>query len=85
MGNLSALEEKVLKKIAEQHIITKLELKNFLMSNGFSDTEAADIKNIANSVTQSLVNRKYIRCINPIGSASFVVTNEGNKFSQNLK
>jgi len=70
---LSKNEEKVLRKIAEMVVITKNELKVFL-----NDSDSVDV------IVNGLIEKKLIAQINPIGSTSFVITQKGSKFLQDL-
>ena len=75
---LSANEKKILKKIAENHIITRSELKTFLQTNGGSSA-AID------SVTRNLLKDNLLSEVNPIGSTCYVITQKGNRFLDELK
>ena len=82
---LTPVEEKILKKLSEVHIITKSELKQYLKSNGFENVEYENLRSIIDSVTKNLIDKKLIMKINPIGTTSFVITKDGNVLAQNLK
>lgn len=72
--NLSSTEKKILKKIAQSHLITKVELKNFVKQNEGKDPSAVDI------AARALLDKKLINEINPIGSTCFIITQKGTRF-----
>ena len=82
---LTPIEEKILKKLSKIHIITKAELKQYLKHNGFGNVDYDNLRDIINSVTKNLVDKKLIMSINPIGTTSFVITKDGSVLAQNLK
>ncbi len=75
---LSPSEKRILKKVAENHIITRSELKTFLQSNGGS-ASAID------SVTRNLLKNNLLSEVNPIGSTCYVITQKGNRFLDEMK
>jgi len=70
---LSKNEEKVLRKVAEMALISKNELK--ILLNG---SDSVDV------IVNGLIEKKLIAQINPIGSTSFVITQKGSKFLQDI-
>lgn len=80
MANLTSAEEKVLKKIAEMNLVTRQELKKFLKDNGSSvDSNTVDV------ITRSLIDKKLVTAINPIGSTCYIITQNGNRLLQGMK
>ncbi len=75
---LSSIEKKILKKVAENQLITRPELKKYLQSNG-GGADAVDI------VTRNLVQRNLLAEINPIGSTCYVITQKGNRLLDEIK
>ncbi len=72
---LSPAEEKILKRIAERNIITKIELKEFLRANGGS----GNITSLVDMACSSLMGKNLIFTINPVGSTCYVITQRGAK------
>jgi len=71
---LSNIEAMALKKIAESKLITKIELKAFINSNGGKvSSESLD------TITKNLIQKNYITSICPVGSTCFVITQKGTK------
>jgi hypothetical protein len=62
-------ELKIMKKIAEQELITKIELKKFLQAGG-SDAGL-------DSITKSLLQKNYITTVNMVGSTCYIITKNG--------
>ncbi len=80
MANLTSAEEKALKKIAEMNLVTRQELKKFLKDNGSSvDSNTVDV------ITRSLIDKKLVTAINPIGSTCYIITQNGNRLLQGMK
>ena len=79
---LTPAEEKILKKIAEQSLITKIELKDFLRNNGGS---GKDSTSLLDTVSRSLMEKNLISMINPVGSTCFVITQRGSKMLKDLE
>ncbi len=75
--SLSKTEEKILKKIAEQNLITKAELKKFLRGDGIAESNLADV---VDTVTKKLADRQLISSMSPLGSTCFVITQRGSRF-----
>jgi hypothetical protein len=69
---LTTMEKKILKKVAENQLISRPELKRFLQSNGGGE-------NSIDSVTKGLVQKNLLSEINPIGSTCYVITQRGTK------
>lgn len=79
---LTPAEEKILKKIAEQSLITKIELKKFLSNNGGS---GRDMSGIVDNAARSLMEKNLISTINPVGSTCFVITQRGAKMLKDME
>jgi len=75
-------EEKVLRRIAEVSLATKAELKAFLKNNGMKSN---DVNVIVESATKSLLEKKLITSINPIGSTCYVITQKGMRVLEDLE
>jgi len=73
---ITKLEEKVLRKIGETKVTTKLELKKIFSNPGNTS--------IINSATKSLIEKNLITEINPIGSTCFIITRKGNELLKDL-
>ena len=80
MAKLTSTEEKVLKKIAEMNLVTRQELKKFLKDNGSSENG-----NTVDVITRSLIDKKLVTAINPIGSTCYIITQNGNRLLQGMK
>ena len=75
---LTAIEKKILKKVAEHQLITRPELKRFLQSNG-------GVENAVDSVTKNLTQKNLLSEINPIGSTCYVITQKGSRMIDDIK
>lgn len=82
MASLNQIEKKVLKKIGENHLMTKIELKNFLKPGGGSDRDAS---NLVDTVTRSLIDKKLLTSINPVGSTCYLITQTGNRLLDDME
>jgi len=69
---LTPAEEKVLKKLSKQQLVTRTELIDFMRTNGSSNPNS-----VADIVARSLAEKKYISAINPVGSVCYVITQKG--------
>ena len=76
--NLTDVEEKLLRKIAKSELITKNELRDFLKENGNSTA-------LVDSATKSLLEKSLISTIAPLGSTCFIITQQGNKFLNDIE
>lgn len=85
MGNLSKIEHRILKKIAESQLITKIELKNFLQNNGASDKSSRDLTQVVESATKSLIEKRCLTAISPVGSTCYIITQKGARLLQDLE
>lgn len=74
--NITKIEEKILRKIGETKVTTKLELKKILSNpeNG----------SIIDSATENLIEKNLVTAINPIGSTCFIITRKGNRLLRDL-
>ena len=79
---LTPVEERVLKKINEQSLITKSELKKFLSNNGGS---GKDMGGLVDNAARSLMEKNLISTINPVGSTCFVITQRGAKLLKDME
>ncbi len=70
---LSPAEDKILRKLSKQQLVSRLELVELFKSNGY----AGDPRSLVDVVTNGLVEKKYISSINPVGSICFVITQKG--------
>lgn len=75
---LSAIEKKILKKVSENQLITRPELKKFLQTNGGGE-------NAVDTVTRNLVQKNFLVEINPIGSTCYVITQKGSRMLDDIK
>ncbi len=78
---LSPAEERILKKIGENNLITKIELKDFLRNNGGA---GKDITAILETACRGLTDKNLISTINPVGSTCFVITQRGSKLLKDI-
>lgn len=85
MGNMTKLEEKILKKVAEAQLITKMELRTFLKNNGASEKEGRDLTRVVDSATKGLIDKKYLTAISPVGSTCYIITQRGAKLLQDIE
>ena len=74
--NITKIEEKILKKIGETKVTTKIELKSI-----FSNPENTTI---IDSATKGLIEKELIASINPLGSTCFIITRKGNQLLKDL-
>ena len=74
--DLTKTEEKVLRRIEETRVTTKLELKEILGKSGGLD--------IVEAITKSLSEKNLITTINPLGSTCFIITRKGNQVLKDL-
>lgn len=79
---LNNMEKNVLKKIAENQLITKPELRKFLETNGSS---GRDLSSVVDSVTKRLTEQKYISSLSPVGSTCYIITQKGTQFLKDLE
>lgn len=73
---LNPNELKIMRKIAEQELITKIELKKFLQANG-SDAGL-------DSITKNLLQKNYITTVNMVGSTCYIITKNGSQLIKEL-
>ena len=78
--NLTDVEEKLLKKIVKAELITKNELREYLKNNGNSGSSV-----LVDSATKSLLDKSLISTIAPLGSTCFIITQQGNKFLNDME
>lgn len=69
-------ELKIIKKIAEHELITKIELKKFMQSCG-SDSSL-------DSITKSLVQKDLITTVNMVGSTCYIITKKGSQIVKDI-
>ena len=69
-------ELKIMKKIAEHELITKIELKKFLQAGG-SDAGL-------DSITKSLLQKNYITTVNMVGSTCYIITKNGAQLMKEI-
>jgi predicted transcriptional regulator len=74
--NITKIEEKILKKIGETKVTTKIELKSI-----FSNPENTTI---IDSATKGLIEKELIASINPLGSTCFIITRKGNQLLKDM-
>ena len=75
---LTTIEKKILKKVAENQLVSRPELKKFLQSNGGGE-------NAIDAVTKNLVGKNLLVEINPIGSTCYVITQKGTRMLDEIK
>lgn len=75
---LSAIEKKILRKVSDNQLITRPDLKKFLQNNGGGE-------NAVDTVTKNLVQKNLLAEINPIGSTCYVITQKGSRLLDELK
>ena len=85
MANLSKIEEKILKKVAESQLITKMELKTFLKSNGASEKEGKDLTQVVDSATKGLIEKQFLTAISPVGSTCYIITQKGTRILHDME
>ena len=81
MASLNQIEKKVLKKIAENQLMTKIEIRNFLKGGGYSDR---DVSNLVETVTRSLIDKKLLSAISPVGSTCYLITQSGARLLDDM-
>ena len=82
MVALNQSERNVLKKIAESHLLTKIELKKYLESNGSS---GKDLTPVADAITRRLMEQKLVTAISPVGSTCYIITQRGTQMLRELE
>jgi len=75
MANISKLEMKILKKVAESQLITKAELRNFLKDG----PDARDLGQVVDSATKGLIDKRLLTAISPVGSTCYIITQQGTR------
>ncbi len=75
---LTSIERKILKKVAEDQLISRPDLKRFLQSNGGGE-------NAIDTVARNLVEKNLLAEINPIGSTCYVITQKGTRMLDDIK
>ncbi len=85
MANMSKLEEKILKKVAESQLITKMELKNFLQNNGAPGKEGRDLTQVVDSAAKSLIEKNLVTAISPVGSTCYIITQRGARLLSEME
>ena len=73
--SLNSIEREILEKIAQNQLITKMELIKFLKN----EKKVANAKGILDSAIKSLSSNGFINIINPIGATCLVITQDGSK------
>ncbi|MBS3054139.1 MAG: hypothetical protein J4431_01230 [Candidatus Aenigmarchaeota archaeon] len=74
---LTPAEEKLLKKIGDAQLITKAELKEFIVSN--NGVTPRDASSLLDTATRSLMEKDLVSVINPIGSTCYIITKDGSR------
>ena len=74
--NITRLEEKILRKIGEVRVTTKLELKK--------DFNIQGSPVVIETATKGLIEKDLIKEINPIGSTCFIITKKGSELLTSL-
>ncbi len=74
---LTTIEKKILKKVAEDQLISRPELKKFLHSNGGGE-------NAIDTVARNLVEKNLLAEIHPIGSTCYVITQKGTRMLDDI-
>jgi len=73
--SLNSIEREILEKIAQNQLITKMELIKFLKN----EKKVANAKGVLDSAIKSLSSNGFINIINPIGATCLVITQDGSK------
>ncbi|MHA1873830.1 MAG: hypothetical protein ACTSVB_06930 [Candidatus Heimdallarchaeaceae archaeon] len=76
---LNNIEEQILKKIYESHLVNKNEIISFLNNNGHDVGEEVVITAVKNLEEKSL-----IKTVNPLSSTCYVITKKGIDFIRGL-
>jgi hypothetical protein len=79
---LNQMEKSILKKIAENHLITKPELRKYLETNGSANR---DVSSVVDGVTRRLMEQRLISAINPVGSTCYIITQRGAQFLKEME
>jgi hypothetical protein len=85
MATLSKMEQKILKKVSDSQLITKMELKNFLQNDGLSGREAKDVSQIVDSTAKGLIDKKLLTAISPVGSTCYIITQKGARLLSDME
>jgi DNA-binding PadR family transcriptional regulator len=81
MAVLSKTEKDVLKKLSENQLMTKIEIRKFLEDNGSSK----DASSVVDSVTKKLIDQKLLTAISPVGSTCYIITQRGSQLLRELE
>ena len=84
MATLSKLELKILKKVSDSHLITSIELKNFLKNDGLSGRASEDISQIVNSAAKAMIDKRLLTAISPVGSTCYIITQKGARLLSDM-
>jgi len=82
MDMLNGLEKNVLKKIAENQLVSRPELRKYLETNGSS---GKDLSVVVDTITKRLMEQRLISTINPVGSTCYIITQRGTQFLKELE
>ncbi|HLD49286.1 MAG TPA: hypothetical protein VJB11_02895 [archaeon] len=80
MSLLNPIEAKILKKVAENQLITKSEIQKYLQNNGSS----RDLSSVIDSATDNLMKKQFIAIVRPLGSTCYAITQKGTKMLDEL-
>lgn len=72
---LSKTEEKILRAVSENQLMTRNELKTLLKK----DAGDKDVTVVLDTVVRGLVDKKLVSVITPIGSTCYVITQRGSQ------
>ena len=82
MAALSQAERNVLKKIADNQLMTKIEVRKFLEANGSS---CKDLSSVVDSITRKLIEQKYVTSVSPVGSTCYIITQRGSQLLKEIE
>jgi hypothetical protein len=79
---LNQVEKSILKKIAEEQLISKPELRKFLETNGNAEK---DLSVVVDTITRRLMEQRLISAISPVGSTCYIITQRGSQFLKDME
>lgn len=74
---MNKMEKKILKKVSDNHLMTKEEIVNFLRKDGGEGGYEASLR--------KLLENDLIATIRPVGSTCFIITQKGTQILRDIE
>ncbi|MBI4018395.1 MAG: hypothetical protein HY368_02200 [Candidatus Aenigmarchaeota archaeon] len=71
---LSPFERRFLETVAKRQLVTKNEMKELLKTDG----------SVLDTAASSLISRKLVSAVNPVGSTCYAITQQGTRLLEQL-